>query len=163
MGELDLNSGLLNYHLRQLEGLIAKNVEGRYILTPLGERALKGLYLMTENLENGYEEFLNKAKARQRYTYFPISASILTIIVSCISFIFGMIGIGMSLTLVGASTNFNGYLLTWLFIAVFATLGFPVGLSAGIFSLRRKRFAFSLSSVSLLLVNQYRNYICLLS
>ena len=47
LGETGLNSGSLNYHLRQLEGLISKNTQGRYILTPLGEKALRGLYSMS--------------------------------------------------------------------------------------------------------------------
>ena len=156
MGELELNSGLLNYHLRQLEGLITKNAGGRYILTPLGEKALRGLYAMTDNLENGYEEYLNKAKVRQRRTYFPISAGILTVIASCISCVLGIIGIGMligmSVTLVGGSASFDSRFFAWLLIAVFASLGFVVGLSSGIFSLRRRRFMFSLSGVSFLLI-----------
>lgn len=145
MGELELNSGLLNYHLRQLEGLITKNAEGRYILTPLGEKALRGLYAMTENLENGYEEYLNRAKVRQRRTHFPIAAGILTIIASCVSCVFGIIEIG--------NVYFGGVVwLVWLLIGVFAFLGFAVGLSSGIFSLRRKRFMFALSGMSFLFV-----------
>jgi DNA primase catalytic subunit len=35
LGELELNSGLLNYHMKQLEGLITKNTKGQYILTLL--------------------------------------------------------------------------------------------------------------------------------
>jgi predicted transcriptional regulator len=152
MGELELNSGSLNYHLRQLEGLIAKNVEGRYMLTPLGEKALRGLYSMTENLENGYEEYLNRAKVRQKRTSLPTLAGIVTIIASCLSAFLGIIGTGMSVSLVGVGAYFANRLFAWLLIAVFAALGFAIGLSAGIFSLKRKRFVFSLIGMSLLLV-----------
>jgi len=34
MGELGLPTGKLNYQLKQLEGLIEKNEERRYVLTP---------------------------------------------------------------------------------------------------------------------------------
>lgn len=151
MGELELNSGLLNYHLRQLEGLITKNAEGRYILTPLGEKALRGLYAMTENLENGYEEYLNRAKVRQRRTHFPIVAGILTIIASCVSCVFGIVGIGNVVGLAGGK-YFDSWFLVWLLIGVFGFFGFVVGLSSGVFSLRRKRFMFALSGMSFLFV-----------
>lgn len=152
MGELELNSGLLNYHLRQLEGLITKNAEGRYILTPLGEKALRGLYAMTENLENGYEEYLNRAKVRQRRTHFPIAAGIITIIASCVSCVFGIIGSGNVVGLAGGNANFDSWFLVWLLIGVLGFSGFAVGLSSGIFSLRRKRFMFALSGMSFLFV-----------
>ena len=62
LGELGLNTGRMNYHLRQLEGLVVRNGERRYHLTPLGKKALSVLHSMTEDLENGYEEYLNSAK-----------------------------------------------------------------------------------------------------
>ena len=62
LGELGLNKGKMNYHLRQLDGLVEKNGEMRYHLTPLGKRALIVLNSMTEDLEDGYERFLNAAR-----------------------------------------------------------------------------------------------------
>jgi predicted transcriptional regulator len=58
LGELGLNTGRMNYHLRQLEGLVVRNGDRRYHLTPIGKKALSVLHSMTENLENGYEEYL---------------------------------------------------------------------------------------------------------
>ncbi|TRO48101.1 ArsR family transcriptional regulator [Candidatus Bathyarchaeota archaeon] len=43
LGELNMTTGNLNYHLRQLEGFLEKDDERRYRLTPLGELALKVL------------------------------------------------------------------------------------------------------------------------
>ena len=63
LGELGLNTGSMNYHLRQLEGLVERNDERRYHLTPLGKKALAVLGLMTDDLENGYEEYLSQARA----------------------------------------------------------------------------------------------------
>ena len=62
LGELGLNTGRMNYHLRHLEGLVVRNKERRYHLTPIGKKALSVLHSMTENLENGYEEYLNRAR-----------------------------------------------------------------------------------------------------
>lgn len=63
LGELGLNTGRMNYHLRQLEGLIERNGDRRYHLTPLGKKALTVLTSMTEDLENGYDVYLTKARA----------------------------------------------------------------------------------------------------
>jgi len=62
LGELGLNTGRMNYHLRQLQGLVVRNGDRKYHLTPLGEKALSALHSMTQNLENGYEEYLNSAR-----------------------------------------------------------------------------------------------------
>jgi hypothetical protein len=62
LGELGLNTGSMNYHLRQLEGLVERNGGRRYHLTPLGKRALAVLDSMTDELENGYEEYLTTAR-----------------------------------------------------------------------------------------------------
>jgi len=65
LGELGLNTGRMNYHLRQLEGLVVRNGDRKYHLTPLGEKAISVLHSMTQNLENGYEEYLNSARTAQ--------------------------------------------------------------------------------------------------
>jgi len=62
LGELGLNTGGMNYHLKQLEGLVERNGERRYHLTPIGKRALTILGSMTDDLENGYEEYLTTAR-----------------------------------------------------------------------------------------------------
>ena len=154
LSKLGLNSGSLNYHLRQLEGLITKNTQGRYILTPLGERALRGLYSMTENLENGYEEYLNKAKVRQKRTAYPVLAGTFTIFASCLSFVLGAIGIGMVMAVFnGAGVGYlDNRIGAWIFIASFAIPCFVFGLWAGISTLKRRRFYYSLTAIGLLLV-----------
>jgi hypothetical protein len=54
--ELGLSTGKLNYHLEQLKGLIEKNSDHFYVLTPFGAKALehlnssnKGLVLKMRN------------------------------------------------------------------------------------------------------------------
>lgn len=65
LGELGLNTGRMNYHLRQLGGLVERNGNRRYRLTPLGKKALSVLHSMTEDLGNGYEEYLSSARTAQ--------------------------------------------------------------------------------------------------
>ncbi len=62
LGELGLNTGKMNYHLKQLEGLVERNGDRRYRLTPLGKRALTVLGSMTDDLENGYEDYLQNVR-----------------------------------------------------------------------------------------------------
>jgi predicted transcriptional regulator len=62
LGELGLNTGRMNYHLKKLEGLVERNGDRRYHLTPLGKRALTVLGSMTDELENGYEEYLQNVR-----------------------------------------------------------------------------------------------------
>ena len=154
LAELELNSGLLNYHLRQLEGLITKSIQGRYFLTPLGEKALRGLYSMTENLENGYQEYLTKAKTRQRRTIFPKLSSILTIIASCISCSYAVI---MSLAVISWFASGNPTksipIIIGVLTAVCGYVGFAVGLTAGRYLFKRIHFRFSLSTICFLLIS----------
>jgi predicted transcriptional regulator len=46
--ELQLSTGKLNYHLERLEGLIEKNAERHYVLTPLGKKALDQMNYLKE-------------------------------------------------------------------------------------------------------------------
>lgn len=62
LGEIGLNTGKMNYHLKLLEGVIERDKNRLYILTPLGRKAFIILNSMTEDLENGYEEYLGKAR-----------------------------------------------------------------------------------------------------
>jgi hypothetical protein len=109
---------------------------------------------MTENLENGYEEYLNKAKTRQRRTLFPKLSSILTIIASCISCAYGII---MSLVIV--SWLLSGYptgsisVILWMFSVLFGYVGFAFGLTAGMHLFKRMHFGFSLRSICFLLIS----------
>jgi predicted transcriptional regulator len=65
LGEIGLNTGKMNYHLKLLEGVIERDNNRRYRLTPIGRKAFVILNSMTEDLENGYEEYLGKARQSQ--------------------------------------------------------------------------------------------------
>ncbi|MCX6654419.1 MAG: winged helix-turn-helix domain-containing protein [Candidatus Bathyarchaeota archaeon] len=63
LGELGLTTGNLNYHLKQLEGLIQRDSERRISLTPLGEKAYS--VLSASASDKGYGEYLNAARLSQ--------------------------------------------------------------------------------------------------
>ena len=65
LGEIGLNTGKMNYHLKLLEGIVERDKNRRYTLTPIGKKAFMILNSITEDLENGYEEYLSKAKHSQ--------------------------------------------------------------------------------------------------
>ena len=65
LGEIGLNTGKMNYHLKLLEGVVQRDKNRRYTLTPIGRKAFVILNSMTEDLENGYEDYLSKARTSQ--------------------------------------------------------------------------------------------------
>jgi DNA-binding HxlR family transcriptional regulator len=71
LGELGVPTGTLNYHLKQLEGLIERDNERRYHLTPLGERALSVLLSMTEEMGEGLEDYLRATSTSQSGSVHP--------------------------------------------------------------------------------------------
>jgi len=71
LGELGVPTGTLNYHLKQLEGLIERDNERRYHLTPLGERSLRVLLSMTEEMSEGLEDYLRSTRASQSGSIHP--------------------------------------------------------------------------------------------
>lgn len=75
--EIDLNTGRMNYHLRQLQGLIERNKERRYHLTPLGEQTLGVLNMMTEDPNGKFAAYLNAARKSQSGSTHPTVTGLL--------------------------------------------------------------------------------------
>ena len=75
MGELGLPTGKLNYQLKQLEGLIEKNEERRYILTPLGRKAIELLAVIKRDINIEYEKYIKAAHMAQKSTLKRLSKS----------------------------------------------------------------------------------------
>jgi len=46
--EIGMSTGKLNYHLEQLKGLIEKNNNQHYVLTPFGKKAIEHLDLIEQ-------------------------------------------------------------------------------------------------------------------
>ena len=76
-GEIDLNTGRMNYHLRQLQGLIERDKERRYHLTPLGEQTLGVLNMMTEDPNGKFAAYLNAARTSQSGSIHPTVTGLL--------------------------------------------------------------------------------------
>ena len=77
--ELGINTGSMNYHLRQLQGLIERDGERRYRLTPLGERSLSVLNYMTEDPSGVLEAYLDTAWLSQSGSIHPTVTGLLYI------------------------------------------------------------------------------------
>lgn len=77
LGELGVPTGTLNYHLKQLGGLIERDNERRYHLTPLGERSLSVLLSMTTEMSEGLEDYLRSTRASQSRSVHPTVVGLL--------------------------------------------------------------------------------------
>jgi DNA-binding transcriptional ArsR family regulator len=77
--ELGLSTGKLNYHLEQLEGLMVKNEDRRYILTSLGEKAVNQLHQIKQVSSPDDMKFLRIARASQRSSLQPALKSFLLV------------------------------------------------------------------------------------
>ena len=92
MVELGLPTGKLNYQLKQLEGLIEKNEERRYVLTPLGRKAIELLTVIKRDINVEYEKYIKAAHIAQKSTFQRLSKSLLIILISFVSLILSLYG-----------------------------------------------------------------------
>jgi len=81
LGELGMTTGNLNYHLRQLEGLLEKDEERRYRPTPLGAAALNALRSVSE-APAGAEVYVEAARASQAGGVHPTVTNLLRLAVA---------------------------------------------------------------------------------
>jgi hypothetical protein len=84
---------------------------------------------------------------------FPIAGGVLTIIAGCIAIIYGILGtlsfiISFSLRFTG-SVSIYGYLI----MGILGLLAFALGLTGGIFALKRRHFPLSMAAVCVVLVS----------
>ena len=86
LGETDLNTGHLNYHLRNLEGLIEKTEDKMYQLTPLGLKALEMLNSMSKEIDSEVIRYAESAKGTSDGSIHPFVKGLIYI---------GIAGIGM--------------------------------------------------------------------
>jgi predicted transcriptional regulator len=77
--ELGLSTGKLNYHIEQLEGLIEKNSERQYVLTPFGKKALNQLNLMKKEMSPDDEKYVRIAESAQKSSLQPTVKSFLLV------------------------------------------------------------------------------------
>ena len=70
LGELNMTTGNLNYHLKQLEGFIEKDENGRYLVTPLGQTAISAL-TATRETSNTVNTYVDLARTSQFSSIHP--------------------------------------------------------------------------------------------
>lgn len=70
--ELRMSTGKLNYHLEQLKGLIEKNSNQQYALTPFGEKAMEHLKLIEQKISSDDEKYVKIAILSKRASLQPI-------------------------------------------------------------------------------------------
>jgi AcrR family transcriptional regulator len=75
--ELGINTGRMNYHLRQLQGLMERDGERRYHLTPLGEQSMSLLNNLTEDPSGRLEAYLGRARLSQSSSIHPTVTGLL--------------------------------------------------------------------------------------
>ncbi len=126
MIELGLSTGKLNYHLRKLEGLVEKNKERRYVLTPLGRQTMSILNSITQTISSDYENYVKTAQRAQRSTLHPIVKSFIYISMAFISVILFVWGF-LTYIVVTEGGPFIVYVLLPILLSIgFAVLGWLV-------------------------------------
>jgi predicted transcriptional regulator len=85
--ELGLSTGKLNYHLDQLKGLIEKNSNHYYVLTPFGEKAVEHLNLIEQKISSEDEKYVKIAYLSQKVSLQPVVKAFLTIGIVAVAFL----------------------------------------------------------------------------
>ncbi len=77
--EIGISTGKLNYHLEQLNGLIEKNNNQHYVLTPFGKKAIEHLDLIEQKTSSEDENYVKIAVLSQKTSLQPIVKAFLTL------------------------------------------------------------------------------------
>jgi DNA-binding transcriptional ArsR family regulator len=111
----EIPTGKLNYHLKQLSGLIEKPVTDEYQLTPLGENAVA---ILESIQSNGLDEYFRKVKEVQTQSISPLMKGLLYGGVFVAVFLLGLWGfIGYVAYTEGAPT------FVWIILIILYCLG----------------------------------------
>ena len=89
-----LTTGLLNYHLKQLDGLLTKDVDGKYTLTEKGKRATR---LLTEFPEQNRKQMGMKPKWWRKFWIGIGAAAVLTTTANLLAYFLGYVNLTMFL------------------------------------------------------------------
>lgn len=131
LGETELNTGHLNYHLRNLEGVIEKRDDKLYRLTPLGLKALEMLNSLSKEIDSDVIHYVESVKGTSDGSIHPFVKGFLYIGIAGFGMLF-LASIGlfvMSLTgggLMGlfvsiAMATFTGVIL-WVLVNALKTV-----------------------------------------
>jgi len=101
--ELGLSTGKLNYHLEQLKGLMEKNANHYYVLTPFGRKVVEHLNLVEQRTSTEDEKYVKVASLVQNASLQPIMKAFLAIGIAAMTFLLSFWGyIGYIATIEGA-------------------------------------------------------------
>jgi predicted transcriptional regulator len=133
LGETELNTGHLNYHLRNLDGLIEKQDDKLYRLTPLGYKALELVNNLSNEIDVDVIKYVEAAKGVNDGSIHPFVKGLLYIGIAGIGIVFlaSFVLLVVSLTRTGVSVmevlislgmiGFTGVIL-WVLINALRTV-----------------------------------------
>jgi len=78
--ELQISTGRMNYHLRQMNGFLKKTDTFRYTLTPLGEKAYEALDLVKKSVRSDLDIVSYLKPARRKSTFVTLVRSMTCIL-----------------------------------------------------------------------------------
>jgi len=85
--ELGLSTGKLNYHIEQLKGLIEKNNNNYYVLTPFGKKAVEHLKLVDQKISPDDQKYVKVASLAKNVSLQPIIKGFLSIGIAAVTFL----------------------------------------------------------------------------
>lgn len=88
LGETELNTGHLNYHLRNLEGLIEKTEDKLYRLSPLGYKALDLMNNLSKEIDNDVIQYVETAKGTMDGSIHPFVKGMIYIGIAGVGIVF---------------------------------------------------------------------------
>jgi predicted transcriptional regulator len=94
LGETKLNTGHLNYHLRNLEGLIEKREDKLYQLTPLGYKSLELMNNLSKEIDNDVIQYIETVKDTHDGSIHPFVKGLLYIGIAGVGIVF-LAGLGL--------------------------------------------------------------------
>lgn len=133
LGETELNTGHLNYHLRNLEGLIEKRDDRLYRLTPLGMKALEMLNGLSKEIDSDVIQYVEVAKGGTDGSIHPFVKGLLYIGIAGIGMVFmasiGLFALSMTQSELGrigmfASLSMAGFtgVILWVLVGSLKTV-----------------------------------------
>jgi len=90
---------------------------------------------------------------RVKRSGFPVAAGVLTIIGACVAAVSGIVGLIGFYTTISYSYYYHQY--EWLVMGAFGILGCALGLTGGIFTLMRRRFALCITGMVLIIISGF--------
>ena len=88
LGETELNTGHLNYHLRSLNGLIEKQDDRLYRLTPLGYKALEVMNNLSKEIDGDVIRYVEAARGVDDGSIHPFVKGLLYIGIAGVGLVF---------------------------------------------------------------------------